>query len=207
MKQTFYNLKEEKRNRIIAACITEFGEYGFEGGSTDRIIARCGISKGGLYEYISSKEDLYLGMVEYAYNELYLYIQDRIKASGKPIPSDVLDRFRMVSVIAVDFYLSRPDIVRFINRANNTLNTALLEKINRIFHAHFDTVFGGMDFSGVEYQADKVIGLLKWLLIKTRNDFLSALTDRELARTARESYLDEWKFFIGVCKKGIYKSV
>ena len=51
MKRTFENLPVEKKERILQACIHEFGEHGYDGSSVDRVIKRAGISKGGLYEY------------------------------------------------------------------------------------------------------------------------------------------------------------
>ena len=50
-KQTFLNLPEEKRNTIINIAIEEFAEYGLENASTNRIVAKSGISKGSFYQY------------------------------------------------------------------------------------------------------------------------------------------------------------
>ncbi len=65
MKQTFNKLPIEKKQRVLNACIREFGEHGYDGSSMDRIIRAAEISKGGIYEYASSKEELFLGTVEY----------------------------------------------------------------------------------------------------------------------------------------------
>ena len=59
MKDTFHNLSEEKRERIIRAALGEFAASGYEKATLDGVVQAAGISKGGLYEYISSKEDLF----------------------------------------------------------------------------------------------------------------------------------------------------
>ena len=122
MKQTFNNLPEPKKNRIIRACIDEFCEKGYEKSSTESIVKRAGISKGGLYEYIDSKKDLYLFIVNYTYEKLYNYLRKRIAAEHSPLPDDILERFRIVSEIAIDFYIDYPEYVKLIVKTYKILD-------------------------------------------------------------------------------------
>ena len=57
-KQTFYNLKEEKREKIEQALLKEFSNNTFEGASISNIIAEAQIPRGSFYQYFESKEDL-----------------------------------------------------------------------------------------------------------------------------------------------------
>ena len=57
-KKVFNELEKEKQDRIIEAAIKEFAEYGYENGSTNRIVKECGISKGSLFKYFENKEDI-----------------------------------------------------------------------------------------------------------------------------------------------------
>lgn len=54
---------EAKRESILAAAAEIFLEYGFEGASMAEIAARIGGSKGTLYGYFSSKEDLFVAVM------------------------------------------------------------------------------------------------------------------------------------------------
>lgn len=58
IKQTFYNLPEEKRKRVVSAVIAEFSESEDEKISINRIIKRAGISRGSFYQYFDDKVDL-----------------------------------------------------------------------------------------------------------------------------------------------------
>jgi AcrR family transcriptional regulator len=51
--------REELRDVIRTAAITEFAEHGLRGASTQGIADRAGISKTKLHYYIDSKEELY----------------------------------------------------------------------------------------------------------------------------------------------------
>lgn len=56
------NKTEEKaltRNKMIEAAIIEFGLHGYEGASTNQICAGASLSKGLLYHYFKSKENLF----------------------------------------------------------------------------------------------------------------------------------------------------
>lgn len=54
----FYNLPEEKRQRIAKAAMEEFASTSYEASSINNIIKRCNISRGSFYQYFESKEDL-----------------------------------------------------------------------------------------------------------------------------------------------------
>jgi len=66
--------KLETRDRILEAAEVLFSKKGYYDTSMDEIVKQSGLSKGGIYEYFGSKEDLFLGLkdklVESSLNEL-----------------------------------------------------------------------------------------------------------------------------------------
>lgn len=50
--------KEKRIRDILDAAIPEFVEKGYEGASMDSIAARAGLTKGGLYYHVKSKDDI-----------------------------------------------------------------------------------------------------------------------------------------------------
>lgn len=58
IKKTFYNLPEEKRQRIISAIMQEFASSATEKVSINRIIKAANISRGSFYQYFDDKVDL-----------------------------------------------------------------------------------------------------------------------------------------------------
>ncbi len=57
--QTFFNLPEDKRSRIIEAAIAEFADNPFGNASIARIVETAGIPRGSFYQYFDGIMDLY----------------------------------------------------------------------------------------------------------------------------------------------------
>ena len=206
MKKTFENLPIEKKQRILQACIHEFGEHGYDGSSTDRIIKKAGISKGGLYEYISSKEELFLYTVEYTYTHLYDYLKIRIADEGKKLPPDLLDRLKLTADIAIDFYLDHPHFVSLIVRIANMSNEDIEEKSRGTFRRHFLELFGDVEIESLGRPKEQILELAMWMLLKTRMDFLKEIkTERDPARI-KEDYRRNWDFYLAILRNGIYRT-
>jgi AcrR family transcriptional regulator len=55
--------KEERPAEIVAAALESFAERGFAATRLDDIAARAGVTRGTLYLYFSSKEDLFKAVV------------------------------------------------------------------------------------------------------------------------------------------------
>lgn len=73
-KSTFYNLSDEKRDRIIEASIDEFSSNPYEVSSINQIVKSANIAKGSFYQYFENKEDLYKMIIERCGEEKSEYI-------------------------------------------------------------------------------------------------------------------------------------
>ena len=71
--------REEAKNRILEAALQEFSEKGFNQTTMDDVARRVGVSKGALYLYFKSKEELFRGIYEKAPHAL----GDMIRSSFK----------------------------------------------------------------------------------------------------------------------------
>ncbi len=69
-------LKDEIKNRIIEAATEEFFNNGFRIASTRRIIEKARVSKGNLYNYFQSKEELFYEIVTPVYNYMDYTLKD-----------------------------------------------------------------------------------------------------------------------------------
>jgi len=58
------------REKILKYATDEFARFGFGGARTDRIAARCKLSKNMLYYYFKSKEGLFIAVLERMYQTL-----------------------------------------------------------------------------------------------------------------------------------------
>lgn len=87
-KSTFFNLSEEKRQRIINATIDEFIENSYENVLISNIAKRSNIPVGSFYQYFYDKDDLYLYLffeidlkileMCYAENINYIHLKDNV---------------------------------------------------------------------------------------------------------------------------------
>ncbi len=75
-KQTFFNLPDKKRQTIINAAVEEFSAHGLENASTNRIVAKSGISKGSFYQYFEDKHDLFMHLVSILEHEKMEYFKN-----------------------------------------------------------------------------------------------------------------------------------
>ncbi len=55
---------EETRNTILEAALGLFSQHGYDATSVDQICQGAGISKGAFYHHFSSKQDLFLALME-----------------------------------------------------------------------------------------------------------------------------------------------
>jgi AcrR family transcriptional regulator len=70
-KDTFHNLEEDKKERIMRAAIGEFSRHGFEKGNIGNAAKNAGVSKGSMYQYFENKKELFLYCVQWS-SELFM---------------------------------------------------------------------------------------------------------------------------------------
>lgn len=76
MNESFFELSEEKRFRIINAGFEVFSGNEYKRASTDEIGRLGGISKGLLFYYFHNKKSFYLFLFDYAFEQLTKYVVD-----------------------------------------------------------------------------------------------------------------------------------
>ncbi len=74
--------KVNRRRQILDAALEVFAERGYEGASVAAIAERCRLSKGLVYFYFRSKEDLFVRVVRRKFAELYHKLRAVERQSG-----------------------------------------------------------------------------------------------------------------------------
>lgn len=80
-KQTFFNLPEEKRNKIIDISLLEFAQHSYRAASVSRIVKKAGIAKGSMYQYFKNKKGLYLYLIDFVTNRKLSYLDRHLDSS------------------------------------------------------------------------------------------------------------------------------
>jgi AcrR family transcriptional regulator len=69
----------ERREAILDVALTEFGDRGFEGASTDAIARAAGISQPYLFRLFGTKKALFIASVEQCFGETFTRFDDAAK--------------------------------------------------------------------------------------------------------------------------------
>ncbi len=104
-KQTFFNLKEEKKEKIIQVAIDEFAAYDFTASSINRIVANAGISKGSFYQYFEDKMDIFLFILKNIGEEKLKYMQNN---NNLNFTGDFFDVMKSLYVAGIEFAILYP---------------------------------------------------------------------------------------------------
>ena len=113
-KETFFNLPEIKRNRILDILLEEFANANYQDVSVDRIVDQAGISKGSFYQYFDDKRDSYLYLLQLVMDEKISFM------SSFPSPNQDADLFEVLrSMIeaGINFQFSNPRLGKLGYRA------------------------------------------------------------------------------------------
>lgn len=77
----FHTLASERQEAILRAALDEFSTHGFTEASLNRIITAASLSKGSMYYYFDSKEDLYVHL-------LRVQVEQMVARAGPfPVPT------------------------------------------------------------------------------------------------------------------------
>jgi len=123
-KETFFNLPEEKRQRILDLAIEEFAHHDYQTASISRIVAEAGIAKGSFYQYFEDKADLYRYLLNLIFQE-----KQRVLATIQP-PDPQMGTFaflRWLFSVSINFEFINPKLAQMGYRAMN--NQTLPEEI------------------------------------------------------------------------------
>jgi len=73
-----------KRNELLLGAARAFLSDGFQAATMQRIAAACGVGKGTLYEYFSSKEDLFIEVCLSGFDTDSEMIEEAFRQSADP---------------------------------------------------------------------------------------------------------------------------
>ncbi|MGN0386402.1 MAG: TetR/AcrR family transcriptional regulator [Lachnospiraceae bacterium] len=199
----FLSLGGEKQNNIIQVSITEFAQNGFVNASTNRIVKECGISKGSLFKYFESKEDLYFYVLDIVTGEM---LQD-IESEIGNLSTELFQRIIDYSALEISWYIKNPVKGRLVIGATIESDEEIRSKtIERYGLKGEDIYYGlleGIEEERLKQNKDRVVDILKWVLEGFNKDFLEkADIKKESFEQLKEEYIQKLTDYIEILKKG-----
>ena len=96
-KDTFLNLSEDKKNKIINAAKKEFARVPIEEASIKNIVEEAEIARGSFYQYFESKEDLLKYILKSKEENLDKYLKQRLEETTGDIFQVYIDMFNYIT--------------------------------------------------------------------------------------------------------------
>lgn len=158
----FNRIDEEKQERILAAAIEEFAAHGYTGANVNRIAQAADISVGALYKYFSTKDALFLYIVEVAAQRLAEHVN---RIVGEDIR--LLSKIEKLLRIAYEYSETDPALIKLYNvfmSENDTVRAeALAQRLEGITAKAYTTLLAEAQSRG-EIRADIDPGVLAYML-------------------------------------------
>ncbi|MBT2678285.1 TetR/AcrR family transcriptional regulator [Bacillus sp. ISL-35] len=136
--------KERKRQEILQSAHACFAKKGFESSTVDDIVAQSGLSKGAIYNYFKSKDEIYLALMEGQTSE-----------SGTKFAKAIAERHTALEKLdfLVDAYLANDPndaenkdqaLVHFEFRLYSTRNPELKKSLTERYKDFFISLLAGI---------------------------------------------------------------
>lgn len=149
------NIRKHRQRQILQAARDVFAKDGFDSARMDDVADASGLSKGTLYLYYKSKDDLIAGLLKTTFNDLLVQLRALLEIDN-PVETRLLDYAQQMTIymqqdastlnIAYEFYAvaaRQPNVRRLLQTYfadYRAALTALLEQgIQRGEFASFDT--------------------------------------------------------------------
>ncbi|HCW72934.1 MAG TPA: TetR/AcrR family transcriptional regulator [Clostridiaceae bacterium] len=201
-KPTFFNLPEDKRNRILEEAVIEFRDNNYDAASINKIVERSGISKGSFYQSFNDKEDVYLHIMSKIGEKKIEYLTPSMLNFSE---LSFYDALREMYRSAIEFALENPDYLEIGNRMMRD-NSGILQKLRSAFSVKGDEMFITLLRKGQEtgdIRLDLDLQMIAKMLISMQMSIVEYYFEKHRDKGYSMEIMDELDKFFDVLKNGI----
>ena len=188
ISQTFLNLKQEKKDRIIKAAKKEFSRVPLEKALVSNIIRDSGIPRGSFYQYFENIDDLFVYIIDTMYKESLSRFRGSMEETGNYFDALKEEFYRVLTILEngenrqfnMNIYMS------FINSSYS--NSKMLEEMNQLkIKEESDSIPKEIK----DLPNSRIfLGLIEMANITCLNEFILKGRGKEEVFTEYENYLD-----------------
>lgn len=209
MYESFENLPEDKKKRIIDASIEEFARNTYEKASTNNIVKAAGISKGILFHYFGSKKNLYLYILDY----ITEYMVEKFYRINNNPSSDIFDRLLNRGMLKLQMAYDDPLMYEvlygaFVN-TSDMLKEDIQERYKKLYEQNVKRFYKDFDTSKFrkDINSQKAIELIIMFLDGMNSKYIKIYKNHSPgdALIEIEKITEEVKEYFEILKKGIYE--
>lgn len=205
----FFELSIDKKTRIVNAGISEFSEYGYENSSTNRIVKKSGISKGSLFKYFPTKEDLYFFVLDTVIAEFTVALEKEMET----LSTEIFQRVIEYSALEFSWYIENPEKSRLIVTAFSNGDADIHKKTEERYGVRGTDIYykllENVDLSNLCWDRQKTIDILKWFLKGFNEDFLRHIQSGDSSSSSlvflQKEYVWKLTEYMEMLKNGLLK--
>lgn len=204
----FENLPEEKKKRIIDACMEEFARNGYDKASTNNIVKKAGISKGAIFHYFGNKKNLYLYILDYVISYMTKRLYDII---GTP-SADVFERIMNTGLAKIRLVYEEPLMYEIFYMAFISTPEELKEEIqkryNKIYAENVPAFIENIDMSRFRKDINpaKALETIMLFIDALSNKYINIYRNKSANEVLMEmdKLVEEYKEYFEILKRGLY---
>lgn len=174
MYQTFENLDEGKKEKIINAALDEFVQRGYDKASTNEIVKNAEISKGLLFHYFKNKKKLYLYLYDFCLNTVKHEFYQKIDFEE----TNFISMLRKIQSLKLELHKRHPQLFKFMIEAymeqENEIREAIVQQNMVLTKYNMAKLFQNIDTSGFRkgIGLNEVLSIITWTFEGIVNDEL-----------------------------------
>ncbi len=127
--------REWHRQFILERAVKEFAVRGYEGTTMDRIAGAAEVSKGTLYNYFSSKQEIFFSILHYGMDQV-LEMIDQTLEEERPIEEKV----RILTIHFLEFFQEGSEIHRILMVESERIMMAAHMDLGKIMREHISAL-------------------------------------------------------------------
>lgn len=213
--QTFYNLSEDRQNRILQVAFEEFALHEYKVASISNIVKQLGIAKGSIYRYFENKKDLYFYLIQKASEMRYDEIDELFSDPQNNLFDGITENFARKIQFDLDNPLVSGFLYNLIQEKNNEeigniqLQTKkqVVDLVVKILEPHFKngSIRNDISMFDMAYLITQIQwGLYDYLEIKYKIDFRENIKQKKQVFTIpKEKIVADVKSFTSLMQLGI----
>ncbi|MBN2218942.1 MAG: TetR/AcrR family transcriptional regulator [Kosmotogaceae bacterium] len=189
-KETFFNLSETKRKRILEAAIDEFAENGYENSRVNEIVRRSTIPKGSFYQYFENKCDLFRYVLDIIYKKKMEMMTD-IEISHKEL--SVFETLRIMVEAGIKMAEEDPRLSKISDKL--VANKPLMDEVLKEYAPSSDDLIKSLIRRGkdngelADWVDPELASNLITAFILSLSEMIRSSNNGIIAEAAREKYL------------------
>ena len=123
---TFFNLPQQKKERIIDAALDEFSESSYHQARVSNIVDNAGIAKGSFYQYFNNKKEIFKYIIDIMGEKKLKYLDEVIK---KQPEMDFFDFLEELYKNGLEFAKDNPRLNKIGNKLFSDSNSEIFDEI------------------------------------------------------------------------------